>query len=111
MAVHDIDMNVVGARFVDGLNFVTEAREICGEDRRCDPDGLLHNSLYQLSGIAASAAAAPVTGDGCRLCSCRPVAFQQERHFDGCAVLGDLAFFDFALLTNNLDPGDAPDGF
>ena len=59
MAVHDIDMDVIGARFVNGLHFVAEAREICGEDRRRDPDGLLHDSVYQLSEIAASAAAHP----------------------------------------------------
>ena len=62
MAVHDIDVDVIGACLVDGLHFVAEAGEIRGEDRRCDLDGLLHDSLYQDRRIAAR----PVRGVGDR---------------------------------------------
>ncbi len=42
MAVHDVDVDPVGARGVDRPHFLAEPREIGREDRRGDADGLLH---------------------------------------------------------------------
>jgi hypothetical protein len=34
MAVHDIDVDHVGASMVDGPDFLTETGKVCGENRR-----------------------------------------------------------------------------
>ena len=43
MAVHDIDVDPVGAGFVDRAHLFAETREIGREDRRGDADALLHD--------------------------------------------------------------------
>ena len=45
MAVHYIDMDEVCAGGFDRTYLVGKTREISGEDRRGDPDGLGHDSL------------------------------------------------------------------
>ena len=45
MAVHDIEMDIVGAGGVDSPHRLAERGEVRGENRRRDPDGLLHESL------------------------------------------------------------------
>src|SRR3546814_2162066 len=42
MAVHDIDVNVIGAGVRDRAHLLAHAGEIGGQDGRGDPDGLLH---------------------------------------------------------------------
>ena len=45
MAVHDIDMDPVGAGGVDGPDFLAELGEIGGEDRRGDDERSRHRLL------------------------------------------------------------------
>ena len=37
VVVHDIEVNRVGTRFEDSLALGTQAGEVCGQDRGCDP--------------------------------------------------------------------------
>ena len=45
MAIHNIDMNPISPRRFDGAHFLTEAREICAQDRRGDADGIGHGAV------------------------------------------------------------------
>src|SRR3546814_1883392 len=53
MAVHDIDVNVIGAGVRDRAHLLAHAGEIGGQDGRGDPDGLLHG-LGSRWGLAIS---------------------------------------------------------
>src|SRR3546814_17627880 len=53
MAVHDIDVNVIGAGVRDRAHLLAHAGEIGGQDGRGDPDGLLHG-LGSRWGLALS---------------------------------------------------------
>ena len=45
MAVHDVDMDPVGAGGIDRADFLAELGEIGGEDRRGDNERALHRLL------------------------------------------------------------------
>jgi hypothetical protein len=47
MAVHDIDMNEIGAGGVDGFDFLTQPREIRGKNRGRDTDRAYHRENYE----------------------------------------------------------------
>ena len=52
MAVHDVDMDPVGAGGIDRAHFFAQFREIGGEDRRGDDERARHLELSQDYGFA-----------------------------------------------------------
>ena len=54
MAVHDVDMDPVGAGGVDRADFLAELREIGGEDRRGDNERAMHQGLIDIAGFAGA---------------------------------------------------------
>ncbi len=42
MPIHDVDMNIVAARRIDGADFLSQTREVGRENGWCDFHGLRH---------------------------------------------------------------------
>lgn len=109
VAVHDIDMDVVGTGFVDGADFFAQAGEIGGEDGGGDFDdhGVFYSLLWRL--VSTKYLAAPIV-DGFHaiamgvffyvagLCSCDAVGcggFTQYAAAVLSVVFGTFAVYEF----------------